>query len=80
MGKFDEKLKRMIDSDVNEIPGLIWRIENDDRYVNLIKYINSSEHMRNYYSSIDIEKRKKELLEIITDITSALASEHDLSI
>lgn len=77
MGKFDEKLKRMIDSDVNEIPGLIWRIENDDRYVNLIKYINSSEHMRNYYSSIDIEKRKKELLEIITDITSALASEHD---
>lgn len=77
MGKFDEKLKRMIDSDVNEIPGLIWRIENDDRYVNLIKYINSSEHMRNYYSSINIEKRKKELLEIITDITSALASEHD---
>lgn len=77
MGKFDEKLKRMIDSDVNEIPRLIWRIENDDRYVNLVKYINSSEHMRNYYSSIDIEERKKELLEIITDITSALASEHN---
>ncbi len=77
MNKFDEKLKRMIDSDVDDISGLIWRIENDNRYTHLLKYINSSEHMKNYYSSIDIEKRKKELLEIITDVTSVLANEHD---